>query len=433
MRKFTVLFILALLGTNGAFAQVSEHSTGYYKDIFMDSGIRVTSRRDLPASRYLGLSIEAFVSATGEENDPFTLRDTLLQRECFCGSKIDENGILLYPDGQPRFRMIYVNGGKSGMHGRSLTPLGRSRIIDFVERGGSYVGTCAGAFMASLATSKDTVRQRDGYLGIWPGITHSTGLIKSYTSMFVEKKSPLLKYYNFGGDMRIDSVRHNGGCYADFSREVPRGTEVLLRYDYDTVSAKSKVKIHNQISAWAYKKSDSTGRVVLIGSHPEAVVSGERLDLMSSMIRYAIDGNGVVVLKAELQPGETVEMNKRTHDNVPERTAIGDRQYHHYKIFVPKGVKQMKIELAGYKWCDNFDLSLLANRGSFAFHSNSSSQEVSLGCSKTLVVEAPEAGEWYISVFCETTVDSRFGDYGTEYFGRTDVLNGVPYKLKVSF
>jgi hypothetical protein len=54
-----------------------------------------------------------------------------------------------------------------------------------------------------------------------------------------------------------------------------------------------------------------------------------------------------------------------------------------------------------------------------------------LGCNKTLVLKKPKAGKWYISVFCETTVTPDTGDNGIIYTGRTDVLNGVPYKIKV--
>lgn len=60
------------------------------------------------------------------------------------GSPEDENGILLYPDGEPRFRMIYVNGGLATQHGRSLGEDGRQRIRDYVAAGGSYLGSCAG-------------------------------------------------------------------------------------------------------------------------------------------------------------------------------------------------------------------------------------------------------------------------------------------------
>ena len=65
---------------------------------------------------------------------------------------IDENGILLYPDGAPRFRVVYMNGGRAKAHGGTLGEQGRKNYRMFVANGGGYVGSCAGAFIASLGT-----------------------------------------------------------------------------------------------------------------------------------------------------------------------------------------------------------------------------------------------------------------------------------------
>ena len=66
-------------------------------------------------------------------------------------------------------------------------------------------------------------------------------------------------------------------------------------------------------------------------------------------------------------------------------------------------------------------------------YDKTSIKNVSVGCNKKLVLKNPKAGKWYISVFCETTVTADNGEYGVIYTGRTDVLNGVPYKIKVEF
>lgn len=124
-------------------------------------------------------------------------------------------------------------------------------------------------------------------------------------------------------------------------------------------------------------------------------------------------------------------MNKRTEDNDPAYTRIGDRQYHHFAVNIPKKCKRAVISLDGYKGENKFDLTLCAKRKELAYHDNTLHQVVSLGCKKTLVIDNPKAGEWYVSVFCETTVTAEDGEYGTEYRGRVDVLNGVPYRLKV--
>lgn len=407
--------------------EVLSRGRGYYKDVFMNGGIKLTSRRDLPVTRYLGLSLDYFATA-----DPMTQTDTILQTNIFCGYDEDTNGWLLYPDGAPRYRMVYFNGGSAYIHGKSLTDEGRANMRRYIAGGGSYLGTCAGMFIASKGVMNDEMKiiKGDGYLHIWPGTTKSTNLRKSRTAMRIEKGSPLLRYYDFGGDMMVDSVYHNGGGHIHYGKNsiVPSGTEPLMRYIFTNTDL---VKIDGEVSTWAYKSSDKSGRVVVTGSHPEGVTTGERMEYMSAMMLYALDGNAAPTLKGELTHGECRAMNKRTEDNSPEYTRIGDRQYHHFKVSIPRGCKRAVITLGGYKGEDAFDLSLCAKRGEMAYQDNSIYQNVSHGCNKELVIDNPKAGEWYVSVFCETTVAAVEGEYGTTYNGRTDVLNGVPYSIKV--
>ncbi len=403
---------------------------GYYKDIFMDGGIGLNAYPDLPAADFLDLTLEQYSSS---ERTQLISIDTVLQTILMVGSPIDENGILLYPDGEPRFRMVYFNGGRALAHGRSLTEKGRQNIRDFVKNGGSYLGTCAGAFICAKGVARDTgYVVREDYLGIWPGWTVGTGLEQSFTGMLVEPGSPLLQYYDFGNDMKIDSVRHNGGDYAHMDADVPAGTEILLRFDGDTL--KLKKSIHNTVSAWAWKENEKTGRVVAIGSHPERQVNGERLELMSALIRYALDGNGTTKLKAVLQNGQLREMTRTTGENDPAFTRVGDRQYHHFAVDVPEGVSEIKVELRAPEfWTDRFDMWLFADGQDFAFKSNARYKNVAHGSEKTLTVPVGKAGRYYISVFCATTVDTVQTPYGDQYCGRIDVLNGVPYTLKVSW
>ena len=93
----------------------------------------------------------------------------------------------------------------------------------------------------------------------------------------------------------------------------------------------------------------------------------------------------------------------------------------------------MEIELSGYEGADNFDLTLAVRKDGYAFHKDTYLKDVSKGCNKRIVLEKPAAGKWYISVFCETTVTPELGDNGVVYTGRTDVLNGVPYKIKATY
>ena len=427
--------VCALFAVTSTFSYAQESRCGYYKDVFMDSGIHLEGRRDLPAARFLGLSMETFVAASYYPCE-LTIRDTIAQKELICGYPLDENGILLYPDGEPRFRMIYVNGGLATRHGNSLTPEGRENIRKFIENGGSYAGSCAGMFLASngVYNEGNEYAPNKSYLSIWPGTTAESWLDNSYTSVKLSKDSPLLKYYDFGGDFRIDNVRHSNGGYAYYGEGgfIPEGTEPLVRYVYDTVSVDAKTRhMHDQVCAWAYKKNAESGRVVITGSHPEIPAVGERLELMAALLQYAMDGNGAVAVKGDLIPGEVRQMNRSTEDDDPLFTKIGDRQYHHFTVDIPEGTEETVIVLHGYEGADDFDLTLAACKDQLAFHDKTSIKNVSLGCNKTLVLEKPEAGRWYISVFCETTVTAGTGDKGVIYTGRTDVLNGVPYKIKV--
>lgn len=440
MRIFLLAIISILLATPAmaeskkqtqARAEVLSRNKGFYKEVLMDGGISLTSRHFLPATRFLGVKMDYFASAP---NNKLTKQDTLRQNNIICGSKDDTNGWLLYPDGAPRYRMIYVNGGKSGAHARSLGEEGRQRIHEYIAAGGSYVGTCAGAYIAT----KGSVRRSGGvsfadlYWGLWPGYAQGTRLSKSFTTMSLPKRSPLLRYFDFGGDREVANIRHNGGCsaYEGKIAKLPEGTEVLARYIFDNTE---KVQIDGKISVWGYKANEQSGRVVLCGSHPESIAEGERLEFMSAMMLYAMDGNPAPKIKGLLREGEVREMNKRTEDNDPAYTCIGDRQYHHFEIDVPRKCKRATIKLDGYKGEKRYDLTLCAKRGELAFHDNTLLKSVARGFKKSLTIEKPKAGKWYVSVLCETAVTPLVGKYGTYYRGRIGVLNGVPYKISVEY
>ena len=426
-RHFTTFLAAALCLIAGA----QDHAPGYYKDIFMDSGIMLTSRTDLPVTELLGLSMEAFVSTKHSYTLPyqFTATDTLRQRELIAGSPMDENGILLYPDGAPRFRMVYMNGGRAGSHGKSLEDGGRQAYRDFVKAGGSYLGSCAGAFVASLGSrnAEGKISNTKTYIGLWPGHTMSTKLEKSYTAVDIVPDGPLAQCFDFDGRMHIDSVRHNGGCFA-WMEDAPAGTEILAKYS--TKGRELERDIDGLPVVWAHKASPENGRVVLCGSHPEGAYDAENLGLMTAMVRYALAGNAGPVVKAALQPGEPREMADRKD---PAFAPIGDRQYHHFTIDVPKGIRVMTIDLKGFLDKDDFDLHLRASRTGFAFAGDAAWAHVGAKVDKSLEIKDPKPGKYYISVFCATTVTSTMGKYGVEYSGRTDVLNGVPYTIQVNF
>lgn len=430
-----VAFVL-LAGATDAFAgkkkaaPAATNDKGYYKDILMDSGIGLTSRVDLPAARYLNLQMETIIGANKKE--AATAMDTLMQLQALAGSAMDENGMLLYPDGAPRFRMVYVNGGNAMIHSGSMGQAGRDAFIKFVQAGGSYVGTCAGAFFACrYKFMKGRVQDYSPeYIGLWPAVVQNTQLSNAYTGVKIEKNSPLLKYYDFGGDFYVDSVRHNGGCFCYVDSLFPKNGEILARYDLTGV--KHKVEFDNTPVIWSVKEKEEWGRVVSCGSHPEGITSGDRLHLYSAMALYAMEGNAPARVKGALAFGEERRMTKGTKDNDPDFTKIGDKQYHHFTVDVPKGTDSLKVSLKSVKGYTNYDLYLFVSDADMAFKENAKWQDISLGVDKEIVIKTPKAGKYYISVFCNTTVDTIETAYGTQYTGRVDVLNGVPYTVGVN-
>jgi hypothetical protein len=154
---------------------------------------------------------------------------------------------------------------------------------------------------------------------------------------------------------------------------------------------------------------------------------------MAALVCYALDGNGETVCKGELKKGEARVMDRRTADKDPLYTRIGDRQYHHFFINVPKGTKTVTVDLSTPAGWKDFDLYLFADYGKQAFRSAAPYKNISLGSDKTLVIKDPKPGKLFISVFCATTVGTEETKYGERYTGRTDVLNGVPYTIRVDW
>jgi hypothetical protein len=408
---------------------------GFYKDLFMDSGIRLNTFTNRPAFSYIGWDFEyyaaPFYSANAKE-------DIALQNKVFVSAEDDENGYLLYPDRQPRFRCIFVNGGDNLVHGESLGADGRKSMYDFVYNGGSYVGTCAGAFLA-CKYRQQIVSPETRNVGIYPGRIISTGITAdTYTDLAMEHDSPLKNYYSLGGT--VAKVRHhNGGYMSEAAKDLIPGTEVLLRYSNCPEGHES---VNGKVAIWAYKPSTEAGRMVLCGSHPEKAPDGEIRDLFSAMLLYAADGNGTPPVKANLSNGLRYRCESMSSENNPAHARIGDKQYHHFTVDIPEGAKNLVIQLKS-EWKED-DLFLSLNKGDYAWTSEADYVQDDDGSNKTLKVRRPEAGTWYISVYSPNTVTATAVSYQStekpdkygyyfKYTGNTHLLNGIPYSIKVDW
>lgn len=387
----------------------------YYKDIFMDSGISLTQNPTMPIEKYLNLKLEHVLA-----ND-YT-QGWQRQQDLFVGTDSDLNGVLLYPDGAPRFRSMYVSGGGSNDHGVSLGSNGREAVRKFYNNGGSYMGSCAGAYLATHGVYNYSTSYSEGFFGLWPGIVYRTSTANVYLSQDIPTDSPLLKYYDFGGDYHVDSVRHHNGPYFGEYYLVP-GTEVLSRfnarsYDFD-----------GEAGVIAYKENPFKGRVIAIGSHPEQVEYGENLEFMAAIAKYALDGFGVARVKAVLRNGQTRTMDKGTNDNDPDYTMIGDLQCHHFIFVLPEDAKDINITMST---TSKFNLSLRLAKDTYAFKEDAQYKVENTSALKTLHFDTLPAGTWYIGVQCEDTVTATKNTNRYDYTN-TDVLNGVPYSISVNW
>lgn len=388
----------------------------FYKDVFLDSGIGLTSRKFLYAARYLGLSTEG----VSLPRSGASAEDSIFQNHMIAGDENDTNGCLLYPDGQPRYRLLFVNGGSSKTHGKSLNETALHNMRFYVKNGGSYVGTCAGAFFASNGYDGNVAYPY--YLSIWPYMMNHTGISSSVTGMFIEHGSPLLKYYDFGGDYYVSSIRHNKGGYPV---EIPSDTEVLARYDYP-----ANPDVHMQPSIWSYKYDSIGGRVIMEGSHPEEVSSGERLDLTAAMMQYAMDGVGRTTIKGILKNGEVRLMDSSTEANNPLYTKIGDLQCHHFIVEIPKNAHNITVTIDSNIDCD---LSLMMCHDTYAYPEEADFISSKKGALQQLSFSTIEPGIWYVTVQCLSTIEVKETDYGQSYTDPLGVLNGVPYWIYVSW
>ena len=438
---------------------------GYYKTLFVDAGAYLSS--------YYTPSQLPFITAMGIENDyeyyACNSDDAGADKskDIFASSSDDDNGVLLYPDGEPRFRVMYVNGGTSYNHGPTLGDQGRENVHTFFVNGGSYTGTCAGSLIASTyvdGTQRygNSTNSENWSFGIWPGDIKHTGLppnINTYPTVFTGMKLlPALKekgYYDFAVRDTIEDTRHHGGSYLPHTvrnKAIPH--EELMTYQYSDHSSVpdtsrytlyntqtrnkfrkngSPVRIVDSVSFWAYKPEDRSGRMVVTGSHPERQASGSQLNYMMTMERYALDGNGSPEIKGTLALGTTMTMNKRTADGDPSHTGIGDRQYHHFKFESSEDIKNFTLALdSEYDASSGINLYLALRRNGFAWLSDAEYVLCNKGGRKTLSIRNLPAGTWYISVYCATTVSAEATSSMPRYFiysGKTQVLNGVAYSL----
>ncbi len=386
-----ILPILALLAT-----PVAHATEGYAADLFMDSGHDLTQRSTLYAAERLGLTYDVLLTDDIDE-----------QNAVMVGDAEDPNGALLYPDGAPRYRVIYTNGGSATGHGTSLGEDGRQRVRDFVAGGGSYTGSCAGAFISMLHYSVDDY-EADGphepYYHLWPGVGDTSYTGGEYHDIVFEQTDhPLVAMYPSLADGLVRDVYHNYGCRLDPDHfDLPPGTTYLGLMDDPGTPA-----LDGYYNILVYDGEDEAGRVVVTCSHPEGHDDGEQLDLTSAILQHAIDGQGSPWgPKGTLRNGVSEPMGA-------EHERLGDGQIHSWEIELPEQAATLEIRLEGLE-ADADLYAAFEARPTRLQHDASST--VAGPEDEWITIDAPAAGTWTVAVH-----------------GAHTVLAGTPYTLSASW
>jgi len=105
-------------------------------------------------------------------------------------------------------------------------------------------------------------------------------------------------------------------------------------------------------------------------------------------------------------------------------------QCHHFAVFIPSGAVNVRFEVEG---SEDADLVLRLNRQTYAFPSNAEYVTERAGNMQSLSFPSFDFGVTYVSVQCMNKPSVENTDYGQEYSGQTEVLNGLPYVIKVSW
>jgi hypothetical protein len=342
---------------------------GYFKDLFVDGGVRLTGNSNDDAAAVLGLSSETMLTDSQSTQDATII-----------GSFEDANGALLYPDHAPRFRMVYVNGGSAGGHGTTLGEEGLQRFRDFYYNGGSYTGSCAGAYIFTTIPSLN-------YFDIWPNMpTHDGGFTTNVNITFHQTDHPMVqKLVELHGSTLVTGVRFIGGPMFDLDQAmIDIGTEYFGTIDADNNNV--DLEGSNFIIAW--KKDENSGRAVIQIGHPEYDYNLGQRFMMASEFWYALEGQA-----------RTPKIKATLTNNAPYTAGpgqeVGDNQYHRFLINVPEGATSLDIQLNGFS--ENLELyvhpSCPAHVGTAPYRSEN------LGVDpEGVLVQNPEPGDWNISV-----------------------------------
>jgi len=373
---------------------------GFYKDVFQDEGTQINGGN---------LKIDCdYIKYTMEHLDT---EDKTLQSSVMIKNSNDDNGYLLYPDGGPRFAIIFYHGGYMG-HSSDLGTAGRDIIRKHYYNGGSQFGSCAGSYM--LSSSSTT------YFKIWPGKMNGPNVSNTSVDRIINAGSPFIGINGFKAGDIIAGVYHNNGGSVDTNNSV-KGTVFCAMNNAGTMKGYADI--------WAWKDNDTTGRALGHCGHPEGSSKTDQIRYISASMLYITQGLGKPGIKHKLNTGQTITMDKTTKDSMPLFTKIGDMQYHHFLLNC-ESAQNVKITVEGQT---GFDFHVFVAKDTFAFKQKALYSDSTAGNAKTLNIPTLASGKWYVGVKLNTTVTAGTGTGFPTYSGKLEVLNGISYTIKAEW
>ena len=171
------------------------------------------------------------------------------------------NGALVNLDGTSKYAVVYFMGGSGTAYNSGLGVDGKAAIQAFVDAGGGYVGSCAGAFYGS-----------DNYTDLWAGDANPDASI-----LRVDYVLDTGHALNSGMGEVLEDVQFYGGCWLE---EGVANTDYVAEYD----TTDTGLNGHPSMTFSYY----GDGPVLLSGGHPEEGLGVGDLDYFKQMFIYVV-------------------------------------------------------------------------------------------------------------------------------------------------
>ena len=170
--------------------------------------------------------------------------------------------LLCRPEWQREAALLIFPGGRDVPYHRALQGVGNAHIREFVERGGSFLGLCAGGYYGSATVEfergrpLEVVAERE--LKFFPGVARGPAYGLGEFEARSERGARVAQLHVMGGEEpTVSAAYYHGGC-AFVDADAYPTVSVLARY----------AELHEQPAA-IVRCRVGQGWAILSGVHPE--------------------------------------------------------------------------------------------------------------------------------------------------------------------